>query len=200
MDPTTEGLETDESGEDSGKSVLIPTSMFPDAKPGDTVTMKIGAVFGEEMEAMPSKAAATKPTMPMSPSIEDDMRAEMMNPTPWPMANTPSEILASYPKVKTFSKEKLLKFIFVQRLMERDGVGSTTTIRKVFSDSADFNDKNDTELLEIMVAKYMGSMNPILHPVFETIVSNVKGYNSRDLKAAISYMEFQLVDSGDRSH
>ena len=77
MDPTTEDLETDESGEDS-KSVLIPTSMFPDAKPGDTVTMKIGQVFGEEMEAMPSKAAAEKPEMPMSPSIEDDMRAEMM--------------------------------------------------------------------------------------------------------------------------
>lgn len=82
MDPTTEDLETDESGEDAGKSVLIPTSMFPDAKPGDTVTMKIGQVFGEEMEAMPSKATTEKPEMPMSPSIEDDMRAEMMNSTP----------------------------------------------------------------------------------------------------------------------
>jgi hypothetical protein len=70
--------DADENGEDAGKSVLIPTSMFPDAKPGDTVTMKIGQVFGDEMEAMPAKTASAKPTMPMSPSIEDDMRAEMM--------------------------------------------------------------------------------------------------------------------------
>lgn len=75
--------EADESGEDSS-SVLIPTSMFPDAKPGDTVTMTIGQIFGEEMEAMPvtKKASAAKPAMPMRPSIEDDMRAEMANPTP----------------------------------------------------------------------------------------------------------------------
>lgn len=47
--------ESQDSGQDEaqGKSCLLPKSAFPDAKPGDSLSVQVVAVHGDEIEVTP---------------------------------------------------------------------------------------------------------------------------------------------------
>ncbi len=43
----------DGQGQDNGKTCLLPKSAFPDAKPGDSLSVQVVAVHGDEIEVTP---------------------------------------------------------------------------------------------------------------------------------------------------
>lgn len=67
-EPTKQGEET------ASKSALLPSNMFTGKpKPGDTITVKVDAVYDDEVEvSLVSKPTETKMSRP---SIEEDLAA-----------------------------------------------------------------------------------------------------------------------------
>jgi hypothetical protein len=51
-----------EPGSDTGQNALLPRSIFGDGvKPGDTITLKVSAVFGDEVEVSASASPEQEP-------------------------------------------------------------------------------------------------------------------------------------------
>lgn len=63
-----------EKGEAAGKSALLPKSLFSGAvTPGQTITMKVSAVYGDEVEVSVDAGAETPEPSGMSADDEIDM-------------------------------------------------------------------------------------------------------------------------------
>ena len=74
--PENEAPETPatEKAEDGGKSALLPKSLFGGSvTPGQTITMKVSAVYGDEVEVSMSDDAETPEPSGMSADDEIDM-------------------------------------------------------------------------------------------------------------------------------
>jgi hypothetical protein len=72
----TEVPEPPDASETAGKSALLPKSMFPgEVSPGSTITLKVSAVYGDEVavEMVSEPSPSTEP--PMSADEEIDMMA-----------------------------------------------------------------------------------------------------------------------------
>lgn len=62
----------DGEGETEGKSALVPKSIFPsDPKVGDTITLTVSAVFGDEIEVSASEETSETEESPEMSADEE---------------------------------------------------------------------------------------------------------------------------------
>ena len=67
------------SGDDSdvGQNALLPRSIFSDGvKPGDTITLKVSAVYGDEVEVSATASSGEPPELIEPPPISADEEIE----------------------------------------------------------------------------------------------------------------------------
>jgi hypothetical protein len=74
--PAPAPVEKPEGDEDASNSALLPKSLFPGGvKPGDTITLTVSAIYGDEVEA----SVAPEPTeSEESPAMSADEEIDMM--------------------------------------------------------------------------------------------------------------------------
>ena len=71
-----EAPEPPEAEESGSKSALLPKSMFPgEVTPGSTITLKVSAVYGDEVAVEMVSEPSTSTEPPMSADQEIDMMA-----------------------------------------------------------------------------------------------------------------------------
>lgn len=74
--PAPAPVEKPAGDEDASNSALLPKSLFPGGvKPGDTITLTVSAIYGDEVEA----SVAPEPTeSEESPAMSADEEIDMM--------------------------------------------------------------------------------------------------------------------------
>jgi hypothetical protein len=63
--------------EQMGQNALLPRSLFSDGvKPGDTITLKVSAIYGDEVEVSASASSNETRSMEESPMMSADEEIE----------------------------------------------------------------------------------------------------------------------------